>query len=293
MSSPLGGAFLGVRRNGPSHPRPKPVLRNVRLEMPESELTRIQVSRSLEQRGSCPILKPDFSLLHPMTYESGRIDLYSPSPLIEFPPGIGVAFLYEVFMPGSAQSFSTKPPYGLSNPRFLLYLVSQDGTSQAPSAISINGNNIVHIIGDGRPIDITDLLQPMGQENWIIADPKMFCSPFVTIGVWANRKSLDDVLSEIAEQRSFAAPPSFDICPISRSIVNTPGRGMGCQHEECFDAACYITRSISLEQWFCPICGIHIPLDQLMVDLTRNRIPDKPMPTGEGDDYMFGFDFGS
>ena len=54
------------------------------------------------------------------------------------------------------------------------------------------------------------------------------------------------------------------LCPLTGKVLKYPGRGMQCQHLQCFSLKEYIKRSTATRSWFCPICNQPLPFNQLM-----------------------------
>ena len=266
-----------------SHPRSKPVLRKVILDIPEDKLEAIQVSSRAAPSCLCMQLM-----------DSEQIVFYSPSILIEFLPETSPSFVLDFSLPNAPQAVHTNPPPGLSDARLLVYLVAKNN-AMFTCSILFNGVPIAHAVGDGVPIDVTELLRPFGTENWVAAGSDSFRSPFFAIGVWGNRRTMADVIAQLGACRPFVSSV-FDTCPISRSFMENPARGVNCQHDACFDAASFITMCEAIGCWQCPICLMPLPIDQLMVDTSGGRgisaSPDDLSHGYEGqDDTLFGDPF--
>ena len=61
-------------------------------------------------------------------------------------------------------------------------------------------------------------------------------------------------------------------CPLSTLRIDTPCRSIGCQHNQCFDAASYLQLQEQAPTWTCPICNRHSPFETLAVDLYVEHI---------------------
>uniref|UniRef100_T1HYI9 SP-RING-type domain-containing protein n=2 Tax=Rhodnius prolixus TaxID=13249 RepID=T1HYI9_RHOPR len=55
-------------------------------------------------------------------------------------------------------------------------------------------------------------------------------------------------------------------CPFSQTIMVNPCQSVHCNHLECFEAVCYIKVNIANGKWICPICKIHAPPTNLVID---------------------------
>ncbi|KAI6200281.1 CBN-GEI-17 protein [Aphelenchoides besseyi] len=56
------------------------------------------------------------------------------------------------------------------------------------------------------------------------------------------------------------------LCPLSRSVMNTPSRSRNCSHLQCFDLLNYLMMSEKRPTWKCPVCGKACPYNSLVVD---------------------------
>lgn len=81
-----------------------------------------------------------------------------------------------------------------------------------------------------------------------------------------------DIDSGIVQKE--AADPDIEVgsrivslkCPISAMRIQTPVRGMGCKHNQCFDATSYLQLQEQAPTWTCPQCNKSTPWHQLVVD---------------------------
>lgn len=265
----------------PRHlPKPKPQLRNVRLEIPEEKVADLQnqskiVQSNLEQRRRHSFTEtlmyqiPLPTLALPPTVPIQPTVLYSPSPFLQINPNSRPEFIHEVFMPNTVKSFVSSISSDVVNGRFLLYVITGVEIPPTKIVITLNGIPIAHVLQNGQPLDITELLQPVNHTNWIVTDGNLNC-PLILVGIWARYISLDNMVREIASTRPFVAPMTFDTCPISRSTIVYPAKGINCHHNECFDAYSFLTRAMALDVWLCPCCGADLPIEKLMIDASRN-----------------------
>ncbi|KAI6214016.1 hypothetical protein M3Y94_00219200 [Aphelenchoides besseyi] len=56
------------------------------------------------------------------------------------------------------------------------------------------------------------------------------------------------------------------LCPLSRSVMNTPSRSRNCSHLQCFDLLNYLMMNEKRPTWKCPVCGKMCPYKSLVVD---------------------------
>lgn len=100
------------------------------------------------------------------------------------------------------------------------------------------------------------------------------------------KKPVDELVQEIRrgkifskeavlrEMRKEAADPDIEVssriislkCPISATRLQTPCRGTGCTHNQCFDAASYLQLQEQAPTWTCPQCNKSVPWHQLVLD---------------------------
>jgi len=57
-------------------------------------------------------------------------------------------------------------------------------------------------------------------------------------------------------------------CPLSGDIMKYPGKGIKCNHFQCFDLKEYIKRSNKYRKWICPICNRSTELSDLVFSET-------------------------
>lgn len=56
-------------------------------------------------------------------------------------------------------------------------------------------------------------------------------------------------------------------CPLSFTRIRTPCRGIGCNHNQCFDATSYLQLQEQAPTWTCPVCNKSVSWDNLVLDL--------------------------
>jgi E3 SUMO-protein ligase PIAS1 len=60
--------------------------------------------------------------------------------------------------------------------------------------------------------------------------------------------------------------------PVGYTRITTPCRGIGCSHNQCFDAAYYLQLQEQAPTWTCPICNKPVLWEQLALDQYVNDI---------------------
>jgi E3 SUMO-protein ligase PIAS1 len=96
--------------------------------------------------------------------------------------------------------------------------------------------------------------------------------------------------------RREAADPDIEVssriislkCPLSYTRLQTPCRGSGCKHNQCFDATSYLQLQEQAPTWTCPQCNKPVPwhqlvLDQYVQDILNNTSDDTEQVTIEPD----------
>lgn len=105
-------------------------------------------------------------------------------------------------------------------------------------------------------------------------------------------RDINEAVEEIIVMRPPApVMPKNDIsyvCPFSSVPITCPGRGVFCNHSQCFDMREFILSQID-DNWTCPICNMPIDYDQLRFDpyffkktsVSNIYIPQQPMNQAE------------
>jgi len=255
----------------------KPKLRSVRLELPSKDFPRkASPGHNLfppptQQTGSFNSSIPINSSQTPkigrtsVTAVVNGAKLMSPSVFYQFPENCEASFILDVVTPDNAFPFSAHPGMELNNPRFLLYTICSTSISTSPVKIILNGTTRLHWITDPRPLDVTDILVPFGQQNWLIVETGSFVVPFAVVGVWSSFFSLTELIHEIDQRDHFVFSEVAAICPITGQQIETPSKGANCNHEQCFDLVSYITTCQALGFWICPICQQQVYMADLRI----------------------------
>ncbi|OHT16292.1 hypothetical protein TRFO_13300 [Tritrichomonas foetus] len=301
-----------------------PLLRNVRLNVPPGDLPQVVTPNSPPQNLSSSFPNLPLQALstlstiatlstspsapnpgndqsndfHSLTSASisKRATLIAPSVFYRFHPDVEPSFVYDVLMPNNAKPFTAQPPLDINQPRFLLYAACVTPVSTSPVKFILNGKSVAHWTTDPRPLDVTDLLVPFGQQNWLIVESGNFVVPFTVIGVWASFFPIKEIVQEIEQKGCFEFKEVAAICPISGAQIEVPSRGLNCNHEECFDLLPYITACQAMTMWICPICNHSLPLCDLRIGVRPQFTPASPnldIPTSWGQNQESGFDDGS
>ena len=145
--------------------------------------------------------------------------------------------------------------------------------------IVLNGT---HFIAQNEPKDIT---LSIAHENNII-----FCSIGFSIPVYAeihftDPVDIDSLVKRVIEK--FGPLPDMPPdpfanrnCPITHRPIEFPGRGIDCNHFQCFDLRSYIEKSYESNQWICPVCQKQLIYENLRDDPNYyfNFIPYEASP---------------
>lgn len=153
------------------------------------------------------------------------------------------------------------------------------------------------------PVSITNMITPQRDfsdsgESSIHTNGFEFVSEFreapqvyPSIVVGGMIVDVNDALREIVANRP-PAPAISDgevspICPLSYVPITTPGRGVACEHAQCFDLAEFLILQGD-QSWICPVCGIPLDFASLRFDpaFMKDRKPvmqetalfDQPTP---------------
>ncbi|XP_077499857.1 E3 SUMO-protein ligase PIAS2-like [Amblyomma americanum] len=59
------------------------------------------------------------------------------------------------------------------------------------------------------------------------------------------------------------------LCPLTKTKMRVPGRGVRCHHVQCFDVFAYLDLNETTLQpsWMCPVCGEQVLVQDIRVDL--------------------------
>lgn len=172
-------------------------------------------------------------------------------------PGVRVAkLIFDKSMPGSLNSLSMNPFSSASLP-----------VSNFPAPF----NQIGRI--EGHP-DLVSARYPFVFVNYIQKLPPLYDSPATFVDGFF--KSISAALNEIVSNRSPASFPlnspecntnnSSFIDPISHSPILCPGRGVSCNHMQCFDLHEFLLLNSNVDNWKCPICGSILTYEDLRFD---------------------------
>lgn len=131
---------------------------------------------------------------------------------------------------------------------------------------------------------------------------------FYMVVNYVEKKTVDELVTSIRNGRNFskeaviremkkeAADPDIEVssrvislkCPLSYTRLQTPCRGTGCKHNQCFDATSYLQLQEQAPTWTCPQCNKPVPWHQLMLDhyvldILNNTSEDTEQVTVEPD----------
>ena len=102
-------------------------------------------------------------------------------------------------------------------------------------------------------------------------------------------QSFTDLVNHMKENQYQQDVPVSDneqaLCPITGKVLKYPGRGILCQHLQCFNLKEYIKRCTASRAWFCPICNMPLPIKQLMYSHEmENKIAASKQDAQKADD---------
>ncbi|OHT16580.1 MIZ zinc finger family protein [Tritrichomonas foetus] len=259
----------------------KPKLRSVRLELPQNEFLNhfspnpphyslpVQFTPGVNNQ----ISSPQLSIQPPSQTSVASVanggTLLSASILHTFPSHCEPSFACDIMTPNNAMPFTTQPPPSLLHPRFFLYSVSVNPVPQTHVKFIVNGKIINHFNTDHQPLDITDILLPFGQQNWLIVESGNIVVPFAVVGVWVSMMTMEELIQTIESKSHFILNEVATPCPITGAPIEIPAKGLQCNHQQCFDLVSYITLSQALNRWVCPVCRQQLPLDDLRVGVAN------------------------
>ena len=278
---------------GGLNPRPKPVLRSIRLDLPPDLLA----SGSPPPTNPIPPMQyslpnvPIYNSFTPLTVinQTISVTLASPSVFLQFPQNSSPQFIFEALLPSGSFTFATQPDPSFQNARLLIYLVPiNQSLPPFPVHFQLNNHLYQRVCGDGIPIDSTDMLNAFGHHNVLTVQRSNIHTPFLFIGVWANLLDLPTLIQLIGNNSPFESPLSLEFCPLSKGPIKNPARGRHCSHPQCFDAGAFITFAQATGQWICPICRVPLQLNDLMIDLTHQSLNNLiQVPQMIVDDFPF------
>jgi len=83
-------------------------------------------------------------------------------------------------------------------------------------------------------------------------------------------RDINDVIHEIVTSRAPAKKVTVSslvsvVCPLSMIPITAPGRGLDCNHAQCFDLRQFILFQLT-DDWKCPICQQSLDFESLRFD---------------------------
>jgi len=160
--------------------------------------------------------------------------------------------------------------------------------------VKVNLRGLKNRPGSTKPADITDFLRkkPPNYPNIVEMIYALTSKKFYLVVNMAQKKSIDSLVSEIRrgrtiskeqvlrEMRTKADDPDIVATssvlslkdPVAYTRIVTPCRSIGCNHNQCFDAACYLQLQEQAPTWTCPICNKAAPWENLVLDQYVNDI---------------------
>ena len=164
------------------------------------------------------------------------------------------------------QDFVLSIPEQPIGTHMIIQSFTRDGRIYWPSTLRIYVNDLL-VKGPGvckfNQIDISQY--PMCQVRFLCNRENLVAALIVRPAVYTSFKEL---VNAISTNHSPHDVPITDneqaLCPITGKMLKYPGRGINCQHLQCFNLKEYIKRATSTRQWLCPICNIPVNMNQLM-----------------------------
>ncbi|KAK5206074.1 E3 SUMO-protein ligase pli1 [Exophiala xenobiotica] len=166
--------------------------------------------------------------------------------------------------------------------------------------VKVNLRGLKNRPGSTKPADITDLLRkkPPNYPNIVemiyalTSKAKPTTQKFYLVVNIVQKKSIDSLVSEIRrgrtiskdqvlrEMRMKADDPDIVATssvlslkdPVAYTRIVTPCRSIGCNHNQCFDAGCFLQLQEQAPTWTCPICNKAAPWENLVLDQYVNDI---------------------
>ncbi|KIW97004.1 uncharacterized protein Z519_02395 [Cladophialophora bantiana CBS 173.52] len=163
------------------------------------------------------------------------------------------------------------------------------------SEVKANLKGLKNRPGSTRPADITSLIKkkPANYPNSVEMIYALTTKKFFLVVNLVLQKPIDTMVANIRrgrmiskdqvlrEMRRKAEDPDEIVAtsmvlslkdPVGYTRINTPCRGIGCNHLQCFDAALYLQLQEQAPTWTCPICNRAAPWEQLALDQYVNDI---------------------
>jgi len=91
------------------------------------------------------------------------------------------------------------------------------------------------------------------------------------ISLSLTRQLVVGVIKEAAESGVLTSDSKLSLslkCPLGKSQMVTPCRGVHCDHVLCFDALNFLQtyEKVNISKWTCPVCDSHLDYEDLRVD---------------------------
>ena len=85
----------------------------------------------------------------------------------------------------------------------------------------------------------------------------------------ATFRGYGELVNEIKMGRQNTTPLSgaaepIVIDPISGRLMENPGRGVNCRHDQCFDLKAYLKKANHTRVWACPLCNMSATMEELI-----------------------------
>ncbi|KIW10298.1 hypothetical protein PV08_11260 [Exophiala spinifera] len=160
--------------------------------------------------------------------------------------------------------------------------------------VKVNLRGLKNRPGSTKPADVTDFIRkkPPNYPNSVEMIYALTTKKFYLVVNLVHKKSIDSMVSEIRrgktiskdqvlrEMRSKADDPDIVATssvlslkdPVAYTRIVTPCRAMSCNHNQCFDAACFLQLQEQAPTWTCPICSKSAAWENLVLDQYVNDI---------------------
>ena len=152
-----------------------------------------------------------------------------------------------------------------------------------------------------EPLNITTLLLPGDNTIAIqqVSDPSIYAIALYIVYKKTEERLIEEIkgcnILSIVDSKEFisrilrnddeeiqAYSIIFSIkCPITKTLMEIPVRGINCKHIQCFNLAPYIQlqRHSKVNRWKCPICSEYVY--DIIIDMFISQIIDEAKLTNE------------
>ncbi|EAY20206.1 SAP domain containing protein [Trichomonas vaginalis G3] len=192
----------------------------------------------------------------------------SPSPLYE-PTDLPMAFGPVSMQPNTNQVYNINLTQQDKNAIPLLQLASSfNQVVISKIVVQINGT-FINLRGPNFHTSLKDYVDKQITIQIASIDP---ASQVIGIVRWMKQVPINIMIHQISMKEPLKKQPlqgnqiPSGVCPLTRKIIIRPGRGVNCQHGECFDISGFICNAMKNNSWQCPICRKLLPIEDLRID---------------------------